>query len=226
MDMNLVNYLWIVFVFDLILTAPIHCIWSTLWANGVMLHIYKCVLIKLTPLPIGWPEIEYIFIKLSFLDDYSFNASSFRLVCSHVFGTLQKVKSRTQGLLVFRKCHFGCARICVHLKLSLHFYFRWGNNSSVIGSQNFLPHRCGKTHLMFPFMLFPDACEFHRWGKQIFRSYRISSTLSNLLSFIYVQPHNPTVNLRTLLFYTTMKYMKLVDADAVTINSPFMDFIL
>ncbi len=135
-------------------------------------------------------------------------------------------KSRTQGLLVFRKCHFGCARIFVHPKLSLHFYFRWGNNSSVIGSQNSLPHRCGKTHLMFPFMLFPNACEFHRWGKLIFRSYRISSTLSNLLSSVYVQPHNPTVNLRTLLFYTTMKYMKLVDADAVTINSPFVDFIL
>ncbi len=141
----------------LILTAPIHCRRSTWWENRVMLHFYKCVLIKLTPLPLGWPEVEYIFIKLSFLDDYSFNASSVRLLFSHVFGTLQKVKSRTQGLLVFRKCHFGCARIFVRPKLSLHFYFRWGNNSSVIGSQNSLPHRCGKTHLNVSVHALPEC---------------------------------------------------------------------
>lgn len=95
----------------------------------------------------------------------------------------QKVKSRTQGLLVFRKCHFGCAVIFVCPKLSLHFYFRWGN-SSVIGSQNSLPHRCGKMHLNVSVLALPECmgrAEFHRWGKQIFSAHLICSTLSNLL---------------------------------------------
>lgn len=115
-------------------------------------------------------------------------------------------------------------------KLSLHFYFRWGNNSSVIGSQYSLPHRCSMMHLNVSVLALLECMGRARsFTAEESRSLALVVPVALCPTFcypLYVQPHNPTVNLRTLLFYTTMKYMKLADADAVTINSPFMNFIL
>lgn len=125
--------------------------------------------------------------------------------------------------------------LCVQVNSIVHFYFRLGKRilSRWFPKKNSLPHGClGHTHLLFYFRsCFPSAWEEHRasalrnTGDLLALAVEVSLCPLSVVHYTY-NLTNPTVNLRTLLFYTTMKYMKLAGADAVTINSPFMNFIL
>lgn len=144
-------------------------------------------IVEICNLPL-WCVLKIFFLHASRLNSQSEDLLAKLLTLTRVLSCIRDIakskKSRTQGLLVFRKCHFGCAVIFVCPKLSLHFYFRWGNNSSVIGSQNSLPHGCSDAPKCFrscSSWMHGTGAEFHSWGKQIFSSRRISSTLSNLL---------------------------------------------